>query len=356
MDEPFVSMLIRLSVPGADPHGGPLPEPRYGGQLQPVSIPGVPAEGKATVTYEEVAGSFADGEPYTLRRPRYAIADPGYGPLAPDVLMSPRVGSHLVGLGLLEAIAEETLRELADPDDRDGDGISGRPNVVWDHVNQRPALGRFGWKANQPSLRQQTAGAFNGDIGITSSLFPSESCTSAQEACLLAPRAEAGNEAPQLSESFLKSVTSYVSTLAVPARRHADDPAVRRGKAVFAELGCAGCHTPVLSTGVHPELPELSQQKIRPFTDLLLHDMGPELADGRPDYEASGSEWRTPPLWGLGLVQAVNRHRYLLHDGRARGFAEAILWHGGEGERSRAAFERRPKVDREALIMFLESL
>jgi CxxC motif-containing protein (DUF1111 family) len=355
-DEAFLSMLLRLSVPGADEHGGPLPEPRYGGQLQGTSIPGVPAEGKARVTYEEVPGTFPDGEPYSLRRPRYTIEDLGYGPLAPDVLLSPRVGPHIVGLGLLEAVPEETLRALADPDDANGDGISGRPNVVWDRVGQRPALGRFGWKANQPSLRQQTAGAFNGDIGITSSMFPVESCTAAQEACLAAPRAEPGNEGPQLSESFLQSVVSYVSTLAVPARRRHADPGVRRGKALFAEVGCAGCHTPVLQTGTHPELPELSNQKIRPFTDLLLHDMGPELADGRPDHDASGSEWRTPPLWGLGLVQAVNRHRYLLHDGRARGFEEAILWHGGEGERSREAFARLPKPDREALIMFLESL
>jgi CxxC motif-containing protein (DUF1111 family) len=355
-DEPFVSMLIRLSIPGRTEQGGPLPEPRYGGQLQGIAIPGVPSEGRARVTYEEIAGTFPDGEPYSLRRPQYTVDNPGYGPLHPEVLMSPRVGSHLVGLGLLEAVPEQTVRALADPDDRDGDGISGRPNVVWDQERQAPALGRFGWKANQPGLRQQTAGAFNGDIGITSAMFPVESCTSAQEACLAAPGAEPGNEAPQLSESFLKSVVSYVSTLAVPGRRRIADPMVRRGKVVFGELGCAGCHTPVLRTGTHPELPELSSQTIRPFTDLLLHDMGPELADGRPDFEASGSEWRTPPLWGLGLVQAVNRHRYLLHDGRARGFLEAILWHGGEGERSREAFRQLPKTDREALMMFLDSL
>jgi CxxC motif-containing protein (DUF1111 family) len=355
-DEPFLSMLIRLSVPGKDEHGGPLAEPRYGGQLQDRAIPGVAAEGNPRVTYEEVEGQFADGEPYSLRRPRYSIEELGYGPLATDVLMSPRVGSHLVGLGLLEAVPEGSLRALADPEDRDGDGISGRPNVVWDVVNQRLAMGRFGWKANQPSLRQQTAGAFNGDIGITSSLFPAENCTPAQAACLAAPSGTQGEDGPQLSDSFLKSVVSYVSTLAVPARRRVDDPAVKWGKSVFAELGCASCHTPVLRTGAHPELPELSDQKIRPFSDLLLHDMGPELADGRPDFQASGSEWRTPPLWGLGLVPAVNRHRYLLHDGRARGFAEAILWHGGEGEMSREAFKRLPKADREALVAFLESL
>ncbi len=308
------------------------------------------------MAYQEVPGSFADGEPYSLRKPSYTVESLGYGPLAPDVMISPRVGAHLVGLGLLEAVPEETLLARADPDDLDGDGISGRPNLVWDQENQRPALGRFGWKANQPNLRQQTAGAFNGDIGITSAMFPAESCTSTQEACQAAPTAEPGNEAPQLSESFLKSVVSYVSTLAVPGRRRTMVPEVRRGKVVFAELGCTGCHTPVLKTGTHPELPELSGQTIRPFSDLLLHDLGPDLADGRPDFQASGSEWRTPPLWGLGLVQAVNRHRYLLHDGRARGFSEAILWHGGEAERSREAYKQLPKPDREALIMFLDSL
>jgi CxxC motif-containing protein (DUF1111 family) len=346
-------MLLRLSVPGADARGAPVPEPSYGGQLQGRSIPGVPAEGRPGVTYEEVEGRFGDGEPYSLRRPSYSIETPGYGPLADDVLVSPRVAPHLVGLGLLEAVPEETLRALSDPDDRDGDGVSGRLNLVWDVAAGRKVPGRFGWKANQPSLRQQTAGAFNGDVGITSSLFAEESCTSAQKECLAAAR---GGEGPQLREGFLDSVVSYVSTLAVPARRRPEAPEVKRGKGLFAGAGCASCHTPVLQTGAHPRFPELSQQKIRPFTDLLLHDLGPELADGRPDFEATGSEWRTPPLWGLGLVPTVNRHRTLLHDGRARGFAEAILWHGGEAEASREAFRRLPRPDREALVAFLESL
>ena len=171
-NELFSSMLIRLSIPGEGSHGQPLPDPSYGGQIQGQSIPGVPAEGREKVSYEEVSGRYADGETFSLRRPRYTIDMLGYGPLHPEVLMSPRVGPHLVGLGLLEAISEETMLALADPEDRNNDRISGRPNVVWDVANERTALGRFGWKANQPSLRQQTAGAFNGDIGITSSVFP----------------------------------------------------------------------------------------------------------------------------------------------------------------------------------------
>jgi CxxC motif-containing protein (DUF1111 family) len=352
-DEPFLSMLLRLSIPGAGPQGGPLPEPTYGGQLQGEAIPGVPDEGRARVTYQEVPGQFPDGEAYTLRQPRYEIEALGYGPMAPDVLISPRVAPHLPGLGLLEAIPEADLLALADPDDSDGDGISGRPNLVWDAAAGRQTVGRFGWKANQPSLRQQTAAAFNGDIGITSAMFPDEACTGAQQECRSAPPGSAG---PQLRDAFLDSVIAYVTTLAVPARRRLDDAGVQRGKQLFAAASCDRCHVPTLHTGVHPTVPELSGQKIHPFTDLLVHDMGPALADGRPDFQASGSEWRTPPLWGLGLVFTVNRHRTLLHDGRARGFSEAILWHGGEAAASKEAFMQMPRSDREALIAFLESL
>jgi CxxC motif-containing protein (DUF1111 family) len=350
--EAFLSMLLRLSVPGADARGGPLPEPRYGDQLQGEAIPGVQAEGIATVSYQEVPGLYADGEPYSLRRPHYSIESPGYGPLAPDLLISPRVAPHMIGLGLLEAVPEAAILARADPEDRDADGISGRPNRVWDVQAGKPALGRFGWKANQPTLRQQTAGAFNGDMGITSSLFPEETCSNAEAECRAAPR---GGEGPQLRDSFLQSVVSYASTLAVPARRHPEAPAARAGKQVFARLGCGGCHTPVLQTGPH-DIPELAHQTIRPFTDLLLHDLGPDLGDGRPDFEASGSEWRTPPLWGLGLVPTVNKHQTLLHDGRARGFAEAILWHGGEAASARDGFVALPRAEREALVAFLESL
>jgi CxxC motif-containing protein (DUF1111 family) len=354
-DELFSSMLIRISIPGEGSHGQPLPEPSYGGQIQPRAIPGVVPEGREKVSYDEITGRYADGELFSLRRPRYTIEMPGYGALHPEVLMSARVGPHLVGLGLLEAVSEDTMLSLADPEDRNLDGISGRPNVVWDVLNERTALGRFGWKANQPSLFQQTAGAFNGDIGITSSLFPVEECTSAQTACLAAPRGEAGDSSPQLRDLNLEYVVAYVSTLAVPARRNVQDPTVTRGKRLFDDLLCARCHTPRMKTGIHPKLPELSNQTIRPFTDLLLHDMGPDLADGRPDFKALGTEWRTPPLWGLGLVPTVNRHRYLLHDGRARGFAEAILWHGGEAATSREEFKQLSKADRDALIAFLDS-
>lgn len=351
-NEALLSMLVRLGVPGRTAEGGPMPEPTYGDQLQENGILGVPAEGSTRIAYVEVPGSFADGTPFSLRRPTYTIEELGYGPLHPDVQLSPRTAPFLVGLGLLEAVPEETILGLADPDDRDGDGISGRPNRVWDVTRRAPALGRFGWKANQPSLRQQNAAAFVGDMGITSSMFPDEACTARQEKCLAAPT----GPAPQLREALFDQVTYYTHTLAVPGRRDVDAPDVRRGRGLFETARCARCHVPTLETGAVDAFPELSRQIIHPFTDLLLHDMGPELADGRPDFEASGTEWRTPPLWGIGLVQKVNRHSYFLHDGRARGFAEAILWHGGEATRSRELFVAMPKADRDALIAFLESL
>lgn len=351
-DESFFSMLVRLSVPGRAGDGGPMPEPSYGLQLQENGILGVPAEGRARVTYVERPGAFADGTPYSLRSPSYVVDRLGYGPLAPDVLLSPRVAPFVIGLGLLEAVPEEVIVALADPDDSDGDGISGRPNRVWDIERGATALGRFGWKANEPTLHQQNAAAFLGDMGITSAMFPVEECSSRQLEC----REALTGPTPQLRDILSAQVDYYTRTLAVPGRRDVESELVRRGRKAFEAARCSSCHVPTLETGVVAGFPELSQQIIHPFTDLLLHDMGPELADGRPDFEATGSEWRTPPLWGVGLVRTVNRHSYLLHDGRARGFVEALLWHGGEATRSREIFLAMPKTERDALIAFLESL
>jgi CxxC motif-containing protein (DUF1111 family) len=350
--EPFLGLLLRLSLPGQGEHGGPVDEPVYGGQLNHRAILGVPAEGSATVEYEEIPGAYADGTPYSLRRPTYRLADLAFGPIDPRVLISPRTAPFMIGLGLLAAVDEADLLALADEHDADGDGISGRPNQVWDPKAGRTRLGRFGWKANQPGLEQQNAGAFVGDLGITSPLFPAESCPPAQTACAAAPT----GGAPELDQDKLDEVTYYAHLLAVPARRDFEDPAVLRGKARFRDAGCAACHVPQLQTGSLDGFPELEGQTIRPFTDLLLHDLGEELADGRPDFLADGREWRTPPLWGLGLVGVVNGHTLLLHDGRARGFAEAILWHGGEAERAREAFRTMGAADRAALLRFLESL
>ena len=354
-DKMFVGLLIRMSVPGTDEHGGPLPDPAYGNQFNHNAILGVPSEGKAAVTYEEVPGTYADGEAYSLRRPTYAFTDLAFGPFGAGSMISPRVAQAMIGLGLLEAVPEETVLALADPDDRDGDGISGRANVVWNQRAQKATLGRFGWKANQPTIEQQTAAAFVGDIGITSKLDPLENCPAAQTACASAISGGTPGS-PELDDQKMTAITSYSRTIAVPSRRDWERADIRHGEALFSQLGCASCHATKLHTGTVDGFPSISNQTIRPFTDLLLHDMGPDLADNRPDFLATGVEWRTAPLWGLGLIQTVNKHEMLLHDGRARGVAEAILWHGGEAQKSKEAFKNLPKTERETLLAFLEDL
>lgn len=350
--EPMLSMLVRLSVPGEDEHGGPLGEPNYGGQLQPDAIEGVPAEGLVRVVWSEQPGSYADGEPYSLRSPSLVFEQLAFGPLDEQLLTSPRVAPHMVGLGLLEALGEDTILALADEDDADGDGISGRPNYVWDPIGEATVLGRFGWKANQAGLPQQNSGAFLGDIGITSSVHGEQNCPAPQSECAAA----IGGGEPELDEHLLDDVTTYSRLLAVPARRDVDAPEVVAGRALFREFGCADCHVPMLETGELDGFPEVSQQIIWPYTDLLLHDMGEGLADGRPDFEATGNEWRTPPLWGIGLFAVVNDHTFYLHDGRARNLAEALLWHGGEAEAAKQAFVEASASDRAALLRFLDSL
>jgi CxxC motif-containing protein (DUF1111 family) len=344
--------LIRLSIPGEDLHHAPLPEPAYGDQLQDQAIMGVPAEGNIRIEYREIEGEFADGTSYSLRRPTYTLTDLAYGDMHPEVMMSPRVANQMIGLGLLEAVPGATLLALADPTDRNGDGISGRPNYVWDSYNNLMALGRFGWKANQPHLAQQVAGAFNGDMGIATGLFPASNCTAAQPDCKNAPN----GGAPEIADDDFLKVVLYASSLAVPARRDWSDETVLQGQAVFEAGGCTACHTPKLETGLHPTIPALSHQTIYPYTDLLLHDMGQGLADGRPDFQATGSEWRTPPLWGIGLIETVNGHTTYLHDGRACNLLEAVLWHGGEAETARNYVLQLSEKERNALIAFLKSL
>ena len=349
-DDPERGLLFRLSIP--DGNGGAVGEPTYGEQLQDRSILGVPVEGQMLVIYKEVKGQYPDGTEYSLRQPMYSIEELAFGPLHPEVRISPRVAPATIGMGLLEAIPEERILALADVDDANGDGISGRPNYVWDVRKDELALGRFGWKSNQPTIEQQAASAFLGDIGITSTLFPDENCPPAQEKC---SRAVNGGS-PEIPDERLAKVTLYVQTLAVPAMRDTEDDTVKQGARLFVQTQCSVCHTPRYETGdTHPVEP-LRNQTIFPYTDLLLHDMGPGLADNSPDGQASGSEWRTPPLWGIGLVETVNGHTMFLHDGRARSLEEAILWHGGEAEGSRLLFMELTAEERNALIRFLESI
>jgi CxxC motif-containing protein (DUF1111 family) len=346
-----LGLLLRLSVPGETATGAPAEHPVYGGQLEDRAILDVPAEGRVDVTVETIRGTYADGTPYELTKPTYTVADPAFGPFGDDTMISPRLAPQVIGMGLLEAVPDDVLLDAADPDDTDGDGVSGRPNRVWDARSGEQIIGRFGWKANVATVEQQVAGAFHGDIGITSALHPDEDCPDAQTACA----ASATGGSPELTDDRLAAVTFYGRTLAVPAMRDVGDDSVAAGADVFADLGCTACHSPTLTTG-DSDIAALSDQTIHPYTDLLLHDMGSGLADGRPDFEATGSEWRTPPLWGLGIVDAVNGQRFLLHDGRATTFEEAILWHGGEGARAAEAFRTATAEDRAKLLAFLEAL
>ncbi|MCC6919441.1 MAG: c-type cytochrome [Alphaproteobacteria bacterium] len=352
---PMDSILVRLSVPGEGPHGGPKPHPAYGDQLNELAIQGVKPEGKTTIRYTEIPGTFGDGEPYTLRKPALSFTELAYGSLD-GALTSLRVAPQIIGMGLLESVPDATLEELADPDDEDGDGISGRVNPVWSEAaGGAVRIGRFGWKANAASLEDQSANAALGDIGLTTPLHRYQNCTEAAVDCAAA-YAQPASDGPEISVPFFAKLLFYTRAIAVPKQRNERDAEVVRGQAAFRAAGCADCHMPTLKTGAIAVEPELANQTFHPFTDLLLHDMGEGLADGRPDYAASESEWRTPPLWGLGLIHEVNGHTLLLHDGRARGFAEAILWHGGEGEAAKERFRTMPKDERQALIAFLESL
>lgn len=345
------TFVVQISVPGKDANGGPQPHPDYGVQLQTQGVPRlIAAEARIAFEWLTRVVRFADGEAVELRAPLVRIEDLAYGPLGDDVMLSARVAPPLVGMGLLDAVPEDAIFALAaraTPED-----VSGRPNRVWDVAAKRFALGRFGLKANHPTLRQQVAAAFIEDIGLSTDLFPQQNCPGAQQQCremMVAGR-------PEITEYRLKAVESLMRFGAVPARRNAEDSGVARGEQLFTQAQCSACHVPELRTGEVPGQPALSHQVIRPYTDLLLHDMGEALADNRPDFEASGREWRTSPLWGIGLTRVVNGNANYLHDGRARTLAEAILWHGGEAQRSREAFRVMARDERDALLRFLESL
>lgn len=354
-------LLMRLGIPG-DGHLGPqgvTPDPVYGTQLQTFAVTGLPAEGQFALTYTTKQVELSGGERVELRKPIYSLREPGYGEAHPELQLSPRLAPAMIGLGLLERIPERAILALADPDDRDGDGISGRANRVYHGNTSSPLLGRFGWKAGNADLKRQNASALNTDIGISNPDYPlpGGDCTAAQTACLQAPNGNTeAQDGLEASREMMDVLLFYTQHLAVPPRRNRDHPSVQAGEALFHSTGCARCHQPSFQTGTDPSRPALSNRRIAPYTDLLLHDMGPELADGRPEFAANGQEWRTPPLWGLGLHRAVSGERALLHDGRARTPTEAILWHGGEAESARERFRQLSPIQRKQLIMFLESL
>ncbi len=336
-----------------------FPDPVYGGQLQDLAVPGLAGEGKMAISYSEMPVKLADGTALSLRKPSYSVENPGYGPLGATTTLSPRVTPQMIGLGLVEQIHPADILAHADPDDRDGDGISGKASIVRDGKSGELTLGRFGWKASRASIREQTAEAFVGDLGISNPDIKRAhgDCTETQAACLAMPTGVqerlGDTEAP---DPVLDLVTFYSQNLAVPARRKVGDPNVLQGKKMFYEFGCASCHTPKFVTRRDAPNKAQSFQLIWPYSDFLLHDMGEGLADGQQVGDATGTEWRTPPLWGIGLTKRVNGHTFFLHDGRARNLDEAILWHGGEAQAARDGFAAASAAEREALVKFLESL
>jgi CxxC motif-containing protein (DUF1111 family) len=357
-----VSMLVRLSIPDTPAYAkvieqlGVVPEPVYGGQFQDMSVPGVVPEGKVRVDYTAVPVRFKDGSEIELRKPTLQITQLGYGPMHPDTRFSARIAPPMIGLGLLEAIPEEAILANAEAQAREKNGIAGRPNRVWDDAQQKTVLGRFGWKAGQPNLNQQNVHAFSGDMGLTTSLRPIDDCTDAQTACKQAPNGNGPDGEPEVSDNILRLVLFYSRNLAVPARRDVGAPQVLAGKNLFFQAGCQSCHTPKYTTAANAAEPELANQVIRPYSDLLLHDMGDGLADHRTEFQASGRDWRTPPLWGIGLTQTVNGHTQFLHDGRARNLLEAVLWHGGEAQAAQQQVLSFNAEQRAALLAFLNSL
>jgi len=357
-DDNAVSMIVRLSVPATESNNqqtllidGAIPDPIYGHQLQDFAIPGIPPEARITIDYKTITKVFSDGHKVTLRSPTVKLSQLAYGQLHNDAKLSTRIAPPMIGLGLLQAIDGATLESLSDPTDNNRDGISGRVNRVWNQQTQTTDIGRFGWKASQPTLKQQNAAAFNGDLGITSSIFPNNNCTTTQKQCI---EKEKPLE-PEVSDNILDAVTFYSHNLAVPIRRNTKAADVIKGQQLFKEAKCNTCHIERITTGTS-QFPWLSQQTIEPYTDLLLHDMGDGLADNRSDFLASGSEWRTPPLWGIGLTKTVAGQMHFLHDGRARTLLEAVLWHGGEAQQSTDEVLQFNADQRHALIAFLQSL
>ena len=344
--------LMRISEVGTGNFGGPKHVSNYGGQIQDRANLGVPFEAKVGISYTTLKGEFDDGETYELRKPIYTITNEQFGSLQ-GVLTSPRVGQQVIGLGLIDALSKEDILYNADEFDTNNDGISEKPNYVWNHTTNQNELGKFGWKSNQPTLLQQVADAFSGDMGLTTSIFPKKNCPSPQQDCINSPN----GGLPEVPENSLNNIMIYISSLSVPIRRNYEDENVLKGKQIFRELKCNTCHTQVFTTSNDYSFNTLLENiTIRPFSDFLLHDMGDDLADNRPDFLATGKEWRTQPLWGIGMIQEVNGHTFLLHDGRARNIEEAILWHGGEANESKNMYKKRTKEERQNVLAFINSL
>ncbi len=348
--------LLRVSLPGENPHGGPLSHPHYGGQLQVFDVISADrqqvrqGEADVFIDWQPELASLPDGAQIELRRPKVRVESLSYGPLGDQVMTSLRNAPSIFGLGYLESVSEEDILQIAAA--QKAVGLNGRPNYVRDDVQDKKSLGRFGWKANQPSVRQQVAGAFLHDMGITSSLYPKQNCPAVQVYCKAAPP----GDTPELFADEFDDLTFWALALEAPSRRDPERAEIQNGEKLFGQAGCAHCHVPKLKTAAKTSFPALAEREFYPYTDLLVHDMGDGLADGRPDYKAGPRDWRTAPLWGIGLSKQVNGSTNLLHDGRARDVTEAILWHGGEAKAAREAFAGFSRADRDALVAFVNSL
>ncbi|MHA1524685.1 MAG: di-heme oxidoredictase family protein, partial [Alphaproteobacteria bacterium] len=352
------SMILKLGQPErlGQPSQQAAPDPVYGVQLQDFAVPGARAEGHIGVTYKPKQIVLPDHTIVTLRQPKFFAGQPAYGPLRPSTQISARIAPQMIGLGLLARIPQDAITALADPDDKDGDGISGRVNWLAT-AGATPALGRFGWKAGKANLGQQISAALSLDMGLGNPAHPAVAgdCTQRQLACRALPSGASPDfENLEAHSVLLDWLVHYSANLAVPARR--TDAAATGGAKIFAALGCAACHQPTFTTRPDPGQKHLGGRMITPYTDLLLHDMGAGLADELTEDAATGQEWRTAPLWGIGLSAQVNGNGVFLHDGRAGSLTQAILWHGGEAAKSRKAFTRLAHAERAALLAFLNTL
>ncbi|WP_034057643.1 di-heme oxidoreductase family protein [Lacinutrix jangbogonensis] len=343
--------LMRVSLAGQNANGDAIAVPEYGTQIQDRSNNGIPFEAKVNVTYQVIPGSYPDGNTYALQKPIYTFQEEQFGSLS-GVQKSPRVAQQTIGLGLISALPDFEIIQFEDINDSDNNGISGRANFVYNYETNTTQLGKYGWKANAPTLKQQVASAFHGDMGLTNSIFMEENCPSPQQDCIDAPN----GGSPEVTNDQLDRVLFYQAHLAVPNRRNFKDENVLKGKVLFNTLNCIGCHTINQTTGTTAPSALLKNITIKPYSDFLLHDMGNDLADNRTDFLATGNEWRTQPLWGIGLIPAVNNHSNLLHDGRARTIEEAILWHGGEADAIKQNFKNLPLDERHQVIDFVNSL
>lgn len=346
----FQTTFLKVASLGEDIHGGPMPLEGFGIQIQDQAIAGVEPEASFNIQWETKEIKLSDGEIVYLRKPAIQIKQ-SYIPFPTEYLSSLRMARPNYGMGLLEAIEGNSILKNQDIQDADGDGVSGKANYVYDPISKSIQLGRIGWKAGVPNIKTQVAKAFNEDIGVTSSLFPLKNAWGQTQMSKISNTSKL-----DVADSVIHAVAFYMKSLTVPARRNIADLDVIQGKKIFQQIGCNKCHVQYHNTKVDVTFPQLSNLIIQPFTDMLLHNMGPDLADNLSEYLANGNEWRTPPLWGISLTKKVNGNQFFLHDGRARTLLEAILWHGGEAEAVKSQVIQMSKSDRDKLIKFIESL